>query len=226
MNRLRTVFFDLDGTLLDTAPDMAFTLNQLMLQHGLAEIPYNNIRATVSDGAKAMVSLGFKLDHSDPAFSALVDEFLTLYEKHATNATRPFQDMEMVLQFLDDHRLPWGIVTNKPSRFTFDILKSLDLEHRAACIVCGDTLTKRKPDPEPILHACHLLQKNPDECVYVGDSRFDVQASQSAGMPALVALYGYIKKEEDPFAWRADGYIRDAKEIISWLEKNPVAAVK
>ncbi len=225
MSQLRAVFFDLDGTLLDTAQDMAYALNLLRQKHSLSDLPFHHIRANVSKGAKALVSLGFELAETDPIFKQHVEDFLAFYDQHATNATIPFQGMDSVLTYLEQQQIPWGVVTNKPSRFTFNILKSLDLEFRAACIVCGDTLAKRKPDPEPILYAAQLLQKQPRDCVYVGDSLIDVQAAKAAGMPCLAALYGYIEQTEDPFSWGADHYIRNAEEIIEWIKANPIKCI-
>lgn len=223
MKKMRTVFFDLDGTLLDTAQDMAYTLNRLREQHTLPELAFADVRPIVGKGAKALVSLAFPTEKSEDTINHHINRFLDLYEQHATLATRAFEGIEKVLSYLDKNNIPWGIVTNKPSRFTFNILKSLDLEHRAACIVCGDTLAKRKPDPEPILYACELLQQEADQCVYLGDSIVDVQSAKAAGMPVIVALYGYIEQTDDPFAWKADGYIRQAEDFIAWLQDHPAA---
>lgn len=211
------ILFDLDGTLLDTAPDLAYALNQVRQKHQLPELPFTIIRPVVSHGMRALLKLGLDIDENHENFNTMLEECLSVYQMHATNATRLFPGMEIVLQHLDDQRVPWGIVTNKPSRFTFDILKNLDLETRAACVVCGDTLAKSKPDPEPILHACQLLQRQARDCVFVGDSSVDVKASKAAGTTSLVALYGYIGANEDPFDWKADGYVREPIEIIDWL---------
>jgi phosphoglycolate phosphatase len=125
--------------------------------------------------------------------------------------------MKIVLKHLEDRQLPWGIVTNKPARFACRLLNALHLDQRAACIVCGDTLATRKPHPGTILHACDQVKQSPNDCLYVGDAAIDVIASKSAGVRSLVALYGYIHEKEDPFSWKADGYIAKPDDIISWL---------
>jgi phosphoglycolate phosphatase len=122
-----------------------------------------------------------------------------------------------VLATLEQQQIIWGIVTNKPSRFTFEILKAMQLEERAAVIVCGDSLPKRKPHPDQILHACNALEQNPKECVYIGDTEIDVTASKAAGTKSLVAMYGYIAPNENPADWKADGYINKPLDIIDWL---------
>lgn len=215
MNKARAILFDLDGTLLDTAQDIAYTINQVRQNHRLPELPFEQIRPVVGHGIRALLKLAADINENDPFFSQLVEECFTLYHQHATTATCLFPEMENVLAYLDNHDIPWGIVTNKPSRFTFDILKHLDLECRTACIVCGDTLTKHKPDPEPILYACNLLQRSPADCIYIGDSNIDMTASNAAGTTSIVALYGYIGAGDDPFSWRADGYVRAPSEIIT-----------
>ncbi len=222
MKPLRTVLFDLDGTLLDTAGDMTYALNRLREKHQLPELALKDVRSTVSLGARGLISLGMNIDESHQHFSKHIEDFLELYAEHATLTTQLFEGMDSVLKFLEQQDIPWGVVTNKPSRFTFDILKFLELECRAACIVCGDTLAKRKPDPDTILHACSLMQREPSDCVYIGDSLVDVSAAKSSGMPCLIALYGYIPTTEDPFAWRANGYVREATDIIDWLKANPI----
>jgi 2-phosphoglycolate phosphatase len=222
MTHFRPVLFDLDGTLLDTAQDMAFALNLLRHQHALDALPFPDVRANVSKGAKALVSLGFDIAESDPIFRQHVEDFLAYYARHATQSTQPFAGMESVLTFLEQQQIPWGIVTNKPQRFTDNILKTLGLDTRAGCVVCGDTLPKRKPDPDTILHAVKILNLEASRCVYVGDSLVDVTAAKAAGMPCLVALYGYIETHEDPYSWGADGYIHQSEDIISWLNANPL----
>lgn len=219
MRNTHAVLFDLDGTLLDTAPDMAFVLNEVRKKHALPEIPFNHVRAAVSHGMKGMLESGGDMHETDPHFKSMIEECLALYQQHTTNATRLFPNMEKVLDHLDEHHIPWGIVTNKPKRFAFDILKNLELETRAACIICGDTLAKSKPDPEPILHACNLLQKSTSDCLFVGDSHVDVRASKAAGTKTMVALYGYISTQEDPFSWEADVYIHEPIEILDWLKQ-------
>lgn len=219
MNKHHAVLFDLDGTLLDTAPDMAFVLNKVRQDFNFPELPFDRIRASVSHGIRGMLKSGNDIDEQHADFKSMTEQCLSLYEKHLTNATRLFPAMETVLQFLEEQRIPWGVVTNKPKRFTFDILKNLDLETRAACIVCGDTLAKSKPDPEPILHACELLSVRAKDCAFIGDSLVDVRASKAAGSKSIVALYGYIGAEEDPFAWKADAYVREPGEILALLRK-------
>jgi 2-phosphoglycolate phosphatase len=218
MTIFQSLLFDLDGTLLDTAPDMAATLNQLLTHYHLPELSLEQIRPVVSHGARALLQLGFK---NAPSLNTaqLLEDFLLLYQHHATNTTQLFPGMDTVLHYLETHHIPWGIVTNKPSRFTFDILKKLNLLERAACTVCGDTLQKRKPDPAPIIHACQLLKQQTKDCLYVGDSKIDVLASRAAGTLSLVALYGYIGVEEDPFSWRAEGYVKEPLQIIDWIQQ-------
>lgn len=217
--KICTVLFDLDGTLLDTAPDIAYALNQVRRHHNLPELPIANVRASVSHGMRALIKLGFNIEEDHESYAILLEECLSLYEKHSTDMTCLFPEMELVLKYLNQQGIPWGIVTNKPSRFTFTILKNIKLEFDPACVVCGDTLVKRKPDPATILHACHLLQQPTSGTVYIGDSNSDVMASKAAGTTSLVALYGYIGENEDPFAWQADGYIRKPSEVIEWLKK-------
>lgn len=214
---IKCILFDLDGTLLDTAPDMAFALNQQRNRHSLPSLPYSVIRPHVGHGSKAMLKLGFKVDETHPNYGELLDEFFSLYEKHLLQSTQLFPEMDKVLKHIEDQQLPWGIVTNKPTKFTKLLLKNLQLDSRAACVICGDTLTTRKPNPATILHACQLLRLPPMDCLYVGDAAIDVLASKSAGTQSLVALYGYIHQEEDPFSWQADGYIKKPQEIIEWL---------
>jgi 2-phosphoglycolate phosphatase len=212
-----TVLFDLDGTLLDTAPDMAQALNMLRNQHGLPALPLDMIRPLVGYGSKALLGLGFNINDQHQDYPQLLEEFFTAYDKCLSSSTVLFPEMSSVLTHLENKNIPWGIVTNKPARFTHELLDALDLTRRSACTVCGDTLTNRKPHPEPILYACKLLLRTPETTLYIGDTMTDVVASKAAGTHSLVALYGYIGAEENPLAWEADGYIETAGEIIQWV---------
>jgi N-acetyl-D-muramate 6-phosphate phosphatase len=216
-NLIQTVLFDLDGTLLDTAPDLTFALNQQRLQHHLPPLELAAVRPFIGYGSRAILKAGFDIDDNHPQYAGYLEEFLNLYQTHLAHSTQLFPEMEHVLSFLEQQDMPWGIVTNKPARFTDELLKLLDLDQRASCVVSGDQLAKRKPHPDTILFACEQLNKHPAQCVYIGDNMIDVIASKAAGTKSLVALYGYIQTSEDPYAWQADGYIQKPLEIIEWL---------
>lgn len=217
MTTKRAVLFDMDGTLLDTANDLGLALNCLLRQNARPIVSLTDIRPEAGRGSKGLIKLGFKIDESDERFLSLCDELLVLYETYLLQTTQLFAGMETVLTYLDTQHIPWGIVTNKPEKFTVEILKGLHLAERAKCVISGDTLQNRKPHPEPLLHACKLLQQDPMHCLYVGDSEVDVLASKAAGLASLVALYGYIPPLENPNHWQADGYISHPEEIIHWL---------
>ncbi|VVC76101.1 Phosphoglycolate phosphatase [Aquicella siphonis] len=219
MNTIRAVLFDLDGTLLDTVPDLVYALNRLRTENNLPEMPLAEIKPIVSLGSRAMVKQALGINETDSRFNTLREHFLALYDNHLADSTRFFPDIEKVLEHLDENGLPWGIVTNKMTRHTLALLKALRFDHRPGCIICGDSLPTYKPDPEPIRYACELLKQTPDHCLYVGDAATDVMASKAAGARSLVALYGYIHAHEDPFSWHADGYIQNPMEIIDWLSK-------
>lgn len=216
---LKAVLFDLDGTLLDTAPDLAVALNALLKQHHRPTLPFDAIRPVASHGSKGLIKLGFQIDDDDKTFPQLIEEFLALYGQKLYQQTTLFAGIEPLLNYLTTNKLHWGVVTNKPARFTEPLLKHLGLLSRTTCVVSGDTLSKRKPDPEPLLHACDLLSCQPHECFYIGDAERDIQAGKSAGMHTLVALYGYIATTDHPATWGADGMIEHPDEIIAWLTK-------
>lgn len=214
---INSVLFDLDGTLLDTASDLGNALNELRGNHKLEPLPLATIRPYAGYGSREMLKLAFDIDENHPHYTNYLDDFLHLYQTHLTKTTRFFPGMQDLLNELDEREITWGIVTNKPSRFAFDLLKAMDLDKRAACIVCGDSLSKRKPDPDQILHACDLLNITPANTLYIGDTMIDVTASKAAGTKSLVALYGYIKAEDDPQKWQADGYIHQPMDVLHWL---------
>lgn len=213
----QAILFDLDGTLLDTAPDLAFALNKLRQQRNLPDLSLNVIRPAANLGSKAMLKLAFDIDEQHNEFSSLREEFLGLYEKHLADSTTFFPHIEKVLLYIEECGVPWGIVTNKLARHTLPLLKALSMEHRPECVICGDSLPFYKPRPEPIIHACELMNRTPQDCVYIGDSATDVVASKAAGTKSLVALYGY-NGNENPRNWQADGYVKEPLDIISWLE--------
>jgi N-acetyl-D-muramate 6-phosphate phosphatase len=213
---LRAVLFDLDGTLLDTAPDMAGALNELRRENAMDPLPYEMIRGNVSHGAARVVKSGFP-DADAQSFADLQRRFLEIYRGALSRGTRLFPGMERVLEVLERRGIKTGIVTNKAAWLTEPLLVELDLRARFGCVVSGDTVAERKPHPLPILHAAKLLQVAPQECIYVGDAERDVQSAHAAGMPALVANYGYLLPDEDTAAWGGDGYLNEPLDLMDWL---------
>ena len=217
---IRTVLFDLDGTLADTAPDLAHALNALLQEQGRAPLPFESIRPVVSHGATALVRLGFAIDPAAQEFAALRNRLLDLYQQHLARETRLFRGMPELLTELEQRHLAWGVVTNKPSFLTQPLMAAFGLDTRAACIVCGDTTANKKPHPEPMLHACRLAGSHAAHCLFVGDAERDIRAGRAAGMFTLVALFGYIGPEDRPETWGADGLITEPAGVLSWLEAS------
>lgn len=215
---IRTVLFDLDGTLIDTAPDLGSSLNTLRHRRGLPPLTDAEYRPQASHGSQGLIRLGFGIGESDPEFPALRQEFLALYEACLTQNSPLFPGMDIVLTALEARGLNWGVVTNKPMRLTEPLMHHLGLTKRAACIVCGDTLAWNKPHPAPMLHASQLAGSPPENCLYLGDAERDMVAARAAGMPALVALYGYLGETDRPEDWGALGHIETPTELLDWLE--------
>jgi phosphoglycolate phosphatase len=216
----RCLLFDLDGTLVDTAPDLAATLNTLRAEHGLAPLDFDLIRPHVSHGARAMVRVGFGIGEEDARFSALRERFLALYRDRLMVHSRLFAGMEELLAAVESRGVKWGIVTNKPAWLTEPLAAGLGLAERAACIISGDSTRNRKPHPEPLLHASALVGIAPERCLYVGDARRDVEAGRAAGMRTLVALFGYLGTDDRPHEWEADGLIDHPLDILPWLNAH------
>jgi phosphoglycolate phosphatase len=216
---LRAVLFDLDGTLLDTAPDMAGALNALRQEQSLAPLPYESIRSAVSHGSARVVKAGFP-DADPESQLRLQQRFLEIYSGALSRETRLFPGMDAVLNELTDRRIKSGIVTNKPAWLTDPLLADLGLRARFACVVSGDTVAERKPHPLPLLHAALLAEASPAECIYVGDAERDVQAAHAAAMPVLVANYGYLRADEDSSGWGADGYLNQPLDLLGWLKAS------
>ncbi|RRJ85436.1 HAD family hydrolase [Aestuariirhabdus litorea] len=212
------VLFDLDGTLLDTAPDFIKVLNRLLEEQQRPPLDDAPIRATVSNGARALVSLGFGLTEGEPGFEPLRERLLTLYEERLGEFTRPFDGIDPLLSTLEARGIPWGVVTNKPSRYTLPLLEKLGYRSRCATVVCPDQVSHSKPHPEPMLLACQQAACIPARTVYIGDHERDIKAGHNAGMPTIAALYGYLEAGLDWRRWRATHQVNHASEILQWFE--------
>ena len=226
MPRLGAVLFDLDGTLVDSAPDLAGACNEMRIERGLAPLPYEQLRRMVGSGARGMVGVSFGLVPESPGYLELRDEFLSRYEARMTRETRVFDDMVPVLAWLEGEGLPWGIVTNKATRFAVPLVAALGLAQRAAALVCGDTVAHSKPHPAPLLEAARRLGVPPRGCAYVGDDRRDVDAGRAAGMLTVVAAWGYLGDGDAPQAWGADHLVARPdglpRLIVGGLKPAPV----
>jgi phosphoglycolate phosphatase len=216
MTLTRAVLFDFDGTLADTAPDLAAAANVLLQRRGKPALPEIELRPWASHGARGLIQAAFGLSPADEEFVALRDEFLEVYSTVLTQRPVLFGGMEQLLNTLEARLMPWGIVTNKAERFTHPIVAALGLSERAHTIVCGDTTPHAKPHPEPLLHAARALQLSPENCVYVGDDERDIVAGRAAGMRTIAAAYGYCASTE-PASWQADTIIYTPSELLNWL---------
>jgi phosphoglycolate phosphatase len=216
--RCSAVLFDLDGTLVDTAPDMVGVLQDLQRSHGVTPVDYDLGRAYVSNGALGLLGLGFP-DIEHVVGSELHAAYLELYSSRVCDASALFPGLDALLDSLDAAGLPWGVVTNKPAWLTDPLLDALALATRSACTVSGDTLPKRKPDPAPLLHACEIAGMLPQNTVYVGDASRDILAGQNAGMATVAAAYGYVTPDDDPERWGADRIAADTAELTQILLK-------
>ena len=225
MSPYDALLLDLDGTLLDTAPDMGGALNRLRAEHGREPLPAETIRPVVSHGAMRLVALGFP-EASGDEFERLRLRFLDIYSAHLAVDTRLFPGFEELLAELEVRGVPWGVVTNKPAWLTDPLLATLGLAGRAACAVSGDTVAERKPHPLPLLHAAGLVGVPPARCVYVGDAERDIQAGRAAGMTTVVAAYGYLSAEDDPLRWQPHGIVDSPAGLLEWLVRADSRGVR
>ncbi|TAK56538.1 MAG: HAD family hydrolase [Gammaproteobacteria bacterium] len=213
---LEAVLLDLDGTLLDTATDMAAALNQLRRDEGLEPLPFAAVRPQVSNGSAGLLELGFGQLEPGP-FELLRSRFLAHYRRGLAEQTRLFDGFDEVLTAIEAAGMRWGIVTNKPGWLTDPLLAALGLAARSSCTVSGDTLAERKPHPLPLLYAAACLGLPAERCVYVGDAERDVQAAHGAGMMALVAGYGYLGADDDPASWQPAAVLERPSDLLAWL---------
>jgi N-acetyl-D-muramate 6-phosphate phosphatase len=216
------VLFDLDGTLLDTAPDFVYALQLLRTEMGLNELTSSqlaSIRNAVPHGGLAIVQAGFGADLALLDQSHIITRFLEIYLAGMGYYSYFFPGIEALLHTLEAHHIPWAVVTNKEHRFTKPLLQRLALWDRAACVVSGDTTEYQKPHPEPLLYACRYIDILPQDCVYIGDAKGDIDAGKKAGMKTICALFGYVSDQSATKSWEADYYANHANEILPWIEQ-------
>ncbi|MDF1692942.1 MAG: HAD-IA family hydrolase [Zhongshania sp.] len=216
---LKAVLFDLDGTLLDTAVDFTAVLNAMLIERDLAPQNYADVRKRVSDGARAVVSLGFQQQEGDVGFQTLLDEFLDRYLAQLAVSTTLFPGMSEVLAHIEALGMKWGIVTNKPARFTEPLLIAMGLEQRCATAICPDHVTNRKPHPEPIYLACKEIDCLPAHTIYVGDHRRDIDAGRNASMRTVACAYGYISAGDSAESWGADYLVSQTLDLIPLINQ-------
>lgn len=211
------VFFDLDGTLADTAPDLARAINRVLADHGRTPLPLQALRPHVSSGARGMLRAAFGISPEDPQFQPLARQFLDHYASALCVETRLFEGMHALLEDLESAEIPWGIITNKQSRFTEPLVAALALHERACCVISGDTATRPKPAPDPLLLACERTGLSPHNCLYVGDDPRDIIAGQAAGMRTIAVSYGYLGVDQPIDAWGADEIIHAPQELATLI---------
>lgn len=216
--RVDAVLFDLDGTVADSAPDLAGAANEQRALHGLAPLPFERLRPVGGSGARGMVGVAFGLKPGDEGYDALRTEFLSIYERRLLQSTAIFAHMHEVLDALERSALPWGIVTNKALRMAEPLLAGLNLRQRAAVLIGGDSTPYTKPHPEPLLEAARRLQLAPQRCAYIGDDHRDMQAGRAAGMAVAAAAWGYLGESTPIAQWGADAIVHDARTLLNWLE--------
>jgi len=217
VSAIKTVLFDLDGTLVDTAPDMAAALDTLCREENRPVLTYEQVRPVVSNGSIALIKLAFGDVKDENKLACLKQRYLDIYKNNLCIDSTPFRGMNKVLDHIEHSGLNWGVVTNKPGWLTLPLMESLELRQRAATIVSGDTTENSKPHPDPMHHACDEADSESGECLYVGDARRDIEAGKNAGMKTLVANYGYIDVGEDVNSWGADAIINQPEEILLHL---------
>lgn len=217
--RLRAVLFDMDGTLLDTAPDFIAVAQAMRLARGLTPVADQQIRDVVSGGARAMVLSAFDVDPMSDEFETLRLEFLERYQSHCAVYSRLYDGMEQLLQDIEQAKLIWGVVTNKPLRFAEPIMQQLGLASRSSVLVCPDHVSRSKPDPEPMLLACRTLQLDPSNVLFVGDDLRDIESGRAAGSKTAAVRYGYIHPDDNPGLWGADVVVDNPLELRSVLDR-------
>lgn len=212
---IQGVFFDLDGTLVDTAPDLGGALNRLLEQTRRPALPLATLRPHVSGGARALLRVGFGITPEDEAYAEYLERFLTIYQAHICDESTLFPGMDEVLDTLDARRIPWGIVTNKAERFTTPLVARLGLAQRSASTVSGDTAARPKPAADPLLLAAEQAGVEATRSIYIGDDLRDIEAGRAAGMATIIAAWGYLGSGPKIDTWGADKTLQTPKEILA-----------
>jgi phosphoglycolate phosphatase len=215
--KISTVLFDLDGTLIDTAPDMAGALDILCDEENQPRLPYSSVRPVVSNGSLALITLAFGDNLDSSTLEHLKTRYLEIYKNNLAVHSRLFNEMDHLLESLEQRNIKGGVVTNKPGWLTEPLMQMLGLYDRASCIVSSDSTAHRKPHPEPMHYACKLTDSLPEQCLYIGDARRDIEAGQNAGMRTIIAEYGYIGDWENISDWQADFTIKRPLQLINIL---------
>jgi N-acetyl-D-muramate 6-phosphate phosphatase len=220
LSNLQAVLFDLDGTLLDSAPDLGFAANRLRIERGLAELPMSEYRPFVGTGARGMLRIALGVAPEDPSFEVLKEEFFVAYETCMGTHSRLFDGVSQLIALLDRSALHWGVVTNKSKRFTLPIVAQIQQFATAKVVICGDTMPHAKPHPEPLLEAARRLKVDADRCIYVGDDERDMVAAHAAGMQSVAAAYGYLGNVSSVASWRPHAVINSPFDLARGLGLN------
>ncbi len=216
--KYEAILFDLDGTLLDSAPDLLGTLDEFLAEYGKAPCDHDLLRQYISDGSRTLIKLGFGDDLPMPLYELWQQHYLPRYQQRNTLHSKLYQGIEALLSAIEETNTPWAIVTNKYTKPTEPIVKHFKLDQRADAIVCGDTLPVEKPDPSPLMLACEMMNVNPQNCIYIGDSRSDMTAGNLAEMTTIACAYGYVKTDDDINDWGADYIVQSPSEILGLLK--------
>ncbi len=212
------VLFDLDGTLIDTAPDLIASLNMALTTYGFSPVDVDFVKPHVSFGAVAMINASVEAGVAASTRDRLLETMLAYYEQNIAEHSDFFEGMHEVLAFIEARHVPWGIVTNKRMRFTAPLVQAFALGTRVACVISGDSTPTPKPHPAPLLAACKQVGVSADECVYIGDAAHDIAAGNAAAMYTLAAVYGYLQPNATPENWGAHGLIDSPKQLLTWLK--------
>ena len=215
---VRAVLFDLDGTLIDSAPDLGAAADKMRTDRGLPSLPSDQYRPMAGAGARGMLGIAFAMTPEHRDFAALREEFFVNYESSMTLRTCAFHGVEELIAELNRRRLPWGVVTNKASRFTLPLTRKMPLFSSAAAVISGDSTPHAKPHPAPLLEAARQLHVDPGHCVYVGDDERDIRAGLAAGMQTVAATYGYLGSNTDALAWGAQAQIKSPLDLLPLLK--------
>ncbi|MDP2261805.1 MAG: HAD-IA family hydrolase [Hydrogenophaga sp.] len=215
---VQAVLFDLDGTLIDSAPDLGWAADQMRIRRGLPSLPAERYRSHAGSGARGMLKVAFDIDVQHEHYEALKEEFFLSYESCLVRATRPFEEVDALLEQLNSRDVRWGIVTNKSQRFTVPLSRAMDVFRHASTLVSGDTTPHAKPHPAPLLEAARQLNLMPSQCLYVGDDERDIVAGRAAGMRTVAACYGYLGADAVVSSWLADAEVSSPLGLLKLLD--------